>query len=373
MKRALWILCAVVMVLSTTSKSQTLTFGFANGTVTGTSPQVYEFDITVYASAAGYKAGDIGVYFNYNTAGFGSDISNTNKMTSALGTHFTNGVYYIIENDNTSSRAAITMAYPLTGTETFAIEIPTTPTVLFHIEIEILDPDQTAGLSFEPPLMQAVDYTGASIFTLVATDTDDHTLPVELSTFDAAIEKNNVKIRWITESEINNAGFHLYRSKATDGPFEQINGALIPGAGNSTEPREYSFIDNRVEPDQDYHYKLADVDIYGKTQWHGPISVNTAALNIPDEYQLKQNYPNPFNPTTTIQYALPEDQHVQLEIFNTRGEKVKTLVNAFKAAGTFQIQWDGSDDQGTLMPTGLYFYKLKAGSFQHIRKMLFTK
>lgn len=366
-------ICAVVMILSANATSQTLTFGFANGTVTGTSPQVYAFDITMYASAAGTKAGDIGVYFNYNTAGFGSNISSTNKMTSVLGPHFDNGAYLLFENDNTSSRAAVTLEYPLTPNETFAVEIPTTPTVLFHIEIEILDPDQTAGLSFEPSLMQAVDYTGASIFTIVATDTDDHSLPVELSTFDAAIEKNSVKISWVTESEIDNTGFHLYRSEHSEGPFTQINGALIPGAGNSTEPREYSFIDDRIEPGEDYYYKLADVDIYGKTRWHGPISINTAALNIPEEYLLEQNYPNPFNPTTTIQYALPEDQHVQLEIFNTRGEKVRTLVNAFKPAGTFQIQWNGRDDQGMLMPTGLYFYRISAGSFEDIHKMLFTK
>lgn len=366
-------LCAVVMISSANSSSQTLTFGFANGTVTGTSPQVYAFDITVYASAAGYKAGDIGVYFNYNTAGFGSDISNANKMTSALGPHFTNGIYYLIENDNTSSRAAVTMAYPLTGTETFAIEIPTTPTVLFHIEIEILDPDQTAGLSFEPSLMQAVDYTGASIFTLVATDTDDHSLPVELSTFDAAIEKNSVKISWVTESEIDNTGFHLYRSETSQGPFTQINGALIPGAGNSTEPREYSFVDDRIEPDHDYYYKLADVDIYGKTRWHGPISINTANLNIPDEYLLEQNYPNPFNPTTNIEFQLQHPGTVSLDVFNVEGQLVRSLVQESLPAGHYTRVWDGLDEHGNAAASGIYTYQLRVGNTIDTKKMVLIR
>lgn len=374
MKQMIWMVLAVLYSFTLPAVGQSITFGFANGTVTGSNPRYYEFDITVYASQPGVKSGDITVLFDYNTSGFGSSISDNGKLTATLGTAFDTGFYFDpISNDNTTSRAAITLEYLLPGNETYATEIPTTPIVLFHIKIEISDPEQTAGLSFFPLDMQAVDYTGTNALNIIATDTDDHALPVELLTFEANIEPNGVRLVWITQSEIDNTGFFIYRSESANGDYKKINTALIPGAGHSTEPLEYSVIDDRVHSNRVYYYKLADVDINGESHWHGPISIHTADLDIPDEYRLDQNYPNPFNPTTTIQYALPETRHVRLTIFNTRGEKVRTLVNTSQAAGTYQIQWNGTDGQGILMPTGIYFYKLVAGDYEQIRKMLLTK
>ncbi len=93
---------------------------------------------------------------------------------------------------------------------------------------------------------------------------------------------------------------------------------------------------------------------------------------VPGKFQLAQNYPNPFNPTTEIQYTVPTGK-VTLEIFNVLGQKVKTLVNESKVAGTYKVTWDGTDFAGNRVASGVYFYKLRSGKQVQIRKMLLQK
>jgi CubicO group peptidase (beta-lactamase class C family) len=90
--------------------------------------------------------------------------------------------------------------------------------------------------------------------------------------------------------------------------------------------------------------------------------------SVPGEFRLEQNYPNPFNPTTIISYGLPEDEHVKLTIINTLGQTVRVLVDAQQTAGYKQASFDARD-----VPSGVYFYRLQAGIFSSIRKMLLLK
>jgi hypothetical protein len=91
---------------------------------------------------------------------------------------------------------------------------------------------------------------------------------------------------------------------------------------------------------------------------------------IPTVYKLEQNYPNPFNPETTIQYQLPEANHVSLVIFNSLGQKIRTLVNGEKNAGFYTITWDGLNDRGIRVASGIYFISIKAGSYKKLHKMM---
>ncbi len=93
----------------------------------------------------------------------------------------------------------------------------------------------------------------------------------------------------------------------------------------------------------------------------------------PTEYALEQNYPNPFNPTTSIRYTLPKAGHVRLQIFNLRGELIRTLVDSYQAAESYQMSWDGENDQGQLMPSGIYLYRLQSGDFSQTLRLLFLK
>ncbi|MBP9191689.1 MAG: T9SS type A sorting domain-containing protein, partial [Ignavibacteria bacterium] len=89
---------------------------------------------------------------------------------------------------------------------------------------------------------------------------------------------------------------------------------------------------------------------------------------IPKEYSLKQNYPNPFNPNTNIQYDLPTDNFVTIKIYNVLGKEIATLINENKTAGRYIVSFNASK-----YPSGIYYYKIKAGSYEAIRKMMLIK
>lgn len=96
-------------------------------------------------------------------------------------------------------------------------------------------------------------------------------------------------------------------------------------------------------------------------------------LSIVDNFELMQNFPNPFNPITNIQYILPIKENVQLDIFNLVGEKIVTLVDKNQLPGRYSIQWDGRNNYGNRVSSGIYYYRLKAGEFQQTNKMIFIK
>ncbi|MCP4568450.1 MAG: T9SS type A sorting domain-containing protein [FCB group bacterium] len=94
---------------------------------------------------------------------------------------------------------------------------------------------------------------------------------------------------------------------------------------------------------------------------------------LPARYSLNQNYPNPFNPTTAISYSLEKRSEVNISIFNILGQKVSMLIDESKPAGSYRVYWDGTDDNGRNVATGLYFYRITAGDFVKARKMLLLK
>ncbi|MBD3376511.1 DUF1565 domain-containing protein [candidate division KSB1 bacterium] len=93
----------------------------------------------------------------------------------------------------------------------------------------------------------------------------------------------------------------------------------------------------------------------------------------PAQFRLEQNYPNPFNPTTTICYALPEACHVKLTIMDSLGRTVAVLIDKQQRAGRHEILWDGKNDEGALIASGVYFYKLTGGEYGTVRKLLFVR
>jgi len=97
---------------------------------------------------------------------------------------------------------------------------------------------------------------------------------------------------------------------------------------------------------------------------------------IPLTCELGQNYPNPFNASTTITYTvpeMPESGSLRLDIFDIQGRLIRTLAQGTAAAGSHQILWNGTNEQGEMVPSGIYFYRLQAGSFQEIKRMVMLK
>lgn len=93
----------------------------------------------------------------------------------------------------------------------------------------------------------------------------------------------------------------------------------------------------------------------------------------PQTFQLFQNYPNPFNPTTTISYQLPVSSEVELRIYNLLGQRIRTLANTKQPIGTYQTEWDGRDDAGREVASGVYIYQLKTADYTGSRKLLLMK
>ena len=94
---------------------------------------------------------------------------------------------------------------------------------------------------------------------------------------------------------------------------------------------------------------------------------------LPTEFVLNQNYPNPFNPTTTIRYDIAVSGQVSLIVYNLLGQKVRTLVNGFATQGTYRLQWDGNNDMGQRVSSGVYLYRLESGGKRFTKRMMFLK
>jgi hypothetical protein len=91
---------------------------------------------------------------------------------------------------------------------------------------------------------------------------------------------------------------------------------------------------------------------------------------IPEKFELKQNYPNPFNPVCNIEYALPKGCKVTLAVYNILGQKVRVLVDEYQNAGYKSTKWDGRDNLGREVTSGIYFYRIEAGEFVQAKKMV---
>ena len=193
------------------------------------------------------------------------------------------------------------------------------------------------------------------------------TVPVELQSFAANLaDDNTVTLNWQTASESDNSGFNILRSNSRNGIYERINDEKIL----TQRSGQYSFDDKNVEASTRYFYKLEDVDLQGNVTLHGPVEIT---VTPPQTFVLNQNYPNPFNPTTQINYQLAKDVHVKLTIYNMLGQEVRQLVNDLQQAGTYRIFWDARDQSGSAVPTGIYHYRLQAGNFISVKKMILTK
>jgi hypothetical protein len=208
---------------------------------------------------------------------------------------------------------------------------------------------------------------------------DDGTLAVELSLFTASVTNDGVIIRWRTESETNNVGFTIYRSESKDGNYTKI--AFVSGAGNTGMPTDYQFFDTKVEPGKTYFYYLEDIDITGERNKSDIIKVVVPAKSvilIPKDFALLQNYPNPFNPETWIPFKLARNALVTIHLYSTKGQLIRTISLGTRNAGIYTTKdkaayWDGRDNLGQKVSSGVYYYTMQAGEFRATRKMVIVK
>ncbi len=193
----------------------------------------------------------------------------------------------------------------------------------------------------------------------------DMLIPVELTSFTAIAEGNNIKLNWTTASEKNNLGFEIQRKSGND--FVTIG--YVKGKGTTTQAQTYSYTDKDLAAGN-YAYRLRQVDYNGAYEFSQIVEVN---IEAPKTFSMGQNYPNPFNPSTKINFNLAVDSKVTLKIFNLLGEEVALLINGNLNAGSHKVIFDASK-----LNNGVYIYKLEAAgsdgsSFTSVKKMTLIK
>ena len=188
---------------------------------------------------------------------------------------------------------------------------------------------------------------------------------------------SDVILNWETKIEINNYGFEVERSQnsmITKLQDWKSNGSQNPnwvkvgfvdGNGSSNLMNDYSFVDKSV-PSGRYYYRLKQIDDDRKYRFSKQVEV--VINKLPAYFLLVQNYPNPFNPTTTIEFAIPSANIVQVKVFNILGMEVAALLNELKQAGKHTVEFDAGN-----LASGIYFYKVVSGDNLEIKKMILLK
>jgi hypothetical protein len=192
-------------------------------------------------------------------------------------------------------------------------------------------------------------------------------VPVELTSFSATIQGTSVNLQWSTATETNNSGFQVERkiSKNENISDWQTIG-FIDGQGTTSEPTNYSYKDDLRELNAEkVTYRLKQIDFDGSFEYSNEVELTNI---LPAAFSLEQNYPNPFNPSTTINFSLPQAETVTLKIYNILGSEVAVLLNQNIEAGSYNVEFDARD-----LSSGIYFYELKAGNFNQIKKMNLIK
>ena len=184
--------------------------------------------------------------------------------------------------------------------------------------------------------------------------------PVLINAFDAWAAGTHVLLNWDVYADETIEGFKIYRSSS--GAMAVITPALIP-------PVVRSYTDRAVTPGYSYKYVLAAVKPDGSEITSAPTTVTVSAVSL----ELRQNYPNPFNPETAIAFVLPEKRRVTLSVYTPEGKLVRTLLDGIAEGGVTEVPWDGRDDNGRALSSGVYFYRLRTGKQTIAKKMILLK
>jgi hypothetical protein len=237
--------------------------------------------------------------------------------------------------------------------------------------------NHTVG-ALDPPVMitpdrinpaQSITAGGSMLIALADSSGGDNPLPVELSSFSSYVNGRNVTLNWVTKTEKNSDKFIIERTTAGNS-LNWIALNSVKASVLSNSPKKYSFNDMNLQTGK-YLYRLKMIDNDGSFDYS--IIVENE-ISVPINFDLTQNYPNPFNPNTKINYQLPVDANVIMEVYNITGQKVLELVNQDQAAGYYSVDFGASK-----LTSGVYIYRLLASdketgnNFSSTKKMMLLK
>ena len=185
--------------------------------------------------------------------------------------------------------------------------------------------------------------------------------PVAISSFSAAPDGAAVSLSWNITADETFSGFDVYR-REIGGIDQRVNASRL-------SPNTRSYVDRTVAAGKRYSYQLIAVGAVG-----GEFRSQRAKIALPAlSATLRQNVPNPFNPETTIRFVIPSENTVTITVYGAHGEKVRTLVERRYAPGEWAATWDGTDDAGRRVASGVYYYRMRIGSVEQSKKMVLIK
>jgi CubicO group peptidase (beta-lactamase class C family) len=223
--------------------------------------------------------------------------------------------------------------------------------------IELTNADGNDGHSFI--LSELLDY---------ASQLADETATY-LSTFTAVRNGQTARLVWEVLDPTSPHGFHVWRQEAQQ-PATRLTAHPVttPAADHA---QRYEFLDSAAPPEAT-EYRLQEIGADGLLTWLGSVRLEPSGAMVP-EFNLAQNHPNPFNPETTIAFRLDSPSRTRLAVFDMSGRHVMTLLDEPRPTGLHNIVWDGRDEHGMHVATGIYFYRLQTDHQVQTRKMILAK
>jgi hypothetical protein len=293
------------------------------------------------------------------------------------------GVNYWVKMRDGGLPFVVEYAFDISGPWTMFPGYPDNATSSWAMKTIDLTDIENAYVRWRP--YSTVQCTGTLFFDDYTFCMDEPTVPIELSSFVAAmaVQSDNqifVELQWTTQSETEVMGYNLYRNESNSiSSAIRVNPYMI-GAHNTSVESNYTFMDEEVSQGTLYYW-LENKGFNGVSEYFGPISIivsdgqNSGLAPVP--FTISNLGPNPFNPelaTITGSYGLSKSENVQVLVYNIKGQKVRTLINGRREAGYHnEISWNGRDDNGKVCKSGMYYLMMITDNYNVTKKLSIIK
>ncbi|MBZ0203186.1 MAG: hypothetical protein K8I03_09245 [Ignavibacteria bacterium] len=270
--------------------------------------------------------------------------------------------YWSINPVGTLTGATYNIEINFSDNETYSINNPSTSTRLakYNGSWEVFSVAGTGNWQTELLWASELIKTKGMIdFSDYALTDANNPLPVELCSFNAAINIRDVNLTWITCSEINNMGFDIEK-RSFNSITKSFNGwekaGFVSGNGTTNGQHTYSYSDRKLITGK-YQYRLKQIDYNGNFEYHNLNTPSDVIIGNPKSADLFQNYPNPSNPTSKVDFQIPFAGKISLKVYDITGKEVTSLVDKDMDSGFYTVEFNGSN-----LASGVYFYRLIATS-----------
>jgi hypothetical protein len=318
-------------------------------------------------SYSAWSEGSFGVVGGSNGAGIAlsqpSDGATVYSTTEALSWYINGSIvgldHYSLEYSQSDTHSPSTIVTPI---------LPASPTST----ISSLTPGATYYWRVTATYADATVFTSVWFSFTVNTGSPSIVMPIVGSPNHVQVNTSEPMMTWaLPAPSVNNSSYELL--VASDPSFSNAK----------TYPSTKSFMKlSGLSSGSSYYWKVRSKDENGNASSYsgtgqfkvGSVTaVDNSKLTLPTSYTVSQNYPNPFNPSTSIQYALPKSSMVTIKVYNMLGQEVRTLTSEVKQAGYYSVQWNGDNNLGQPVSSGIYIYRVTAGQYFKTMKMVLLK